>query len=339
MRNYIIRRLLFFPPTLIGVTLIAFFITRIVPGGPVERALAESQMIDMAGGSSKRAGDNVALSEEQIEQLKKLYGFDKPWPLAYLSWIGSICAGNFGNSFRYHEPVLKLIFERMPISIFFGFMTAMISFLVTIPLGIVKALRHKTWFDNLSSTLVFGGYAIPGYALGALLVVYACMRWGWFPKEGWPTSDFADLNFFQKVFDLFHHTALPLLCYVLGLFAFKTMLVKNHLMDNLAADYIRTAVAKGVPFRTAVVKHALRNSLIPIATTIGQLVTIFVGGSFLIEFIFDIDGIGLLGYTSILDRDYPVVLGILLLTSFLVLFGNLLSDICVAAVDPRVRFK
>lgn len=339
MRSYIIRRLLLMPPTLFGVTLIAFFITRIVPGGPIERAMAESAMVDMAGGSSTRAGDNVALSEDQLEQLKELYGFDKPWPVAYVQWMGRVLIGDLGKSFRYQEPVLNLILERMPISIFFGFMTTLISFAVTIPLGIFKALRHNTWFDNLSSAIVFAAYAVPGYALGALLVVFVCMRAGWFPKEGWPTDDFEDMNFFQQIFDLFHHTFVPLICYVIGLFAFKTMLVKNHLMDNLAADYVRTAVAKGVPFRSAVVKHALRNSLIPIATTFGQLVTIFVAGSFLIEFIFDIDGIGLLGFTSITDRDYPVVLGILLLTSFLVLLGNLISDLCVAFVDPRVRFK
>ncbi|MEO0414007.1 MAG: ABC transporter permease subunit [Verrucomicrobiota bacterium] len=339
MRNYIIRRLLLFPPTLIGVTLIAFFITRIVPGGPIERALAQSQMVDMAGGNSRTAGDNAALSEEQLEQLKKLYGFDKPWPVAYVNWLGKVVTGDLGKSFRYHEPVTDLILERVPVALYFGLMMALVSYLVTIPLGIIKALRHRTWFDNISSAVVFGGYAVPGYALGALLVVYLCMRNDFFPKEGWPTDDFEDLGFFAQVWDLLYHSFLPLLCYVLGMFAFKTMLVKNQLMDNLAADYVRTAVAKGLPFRKAVVGHALRNSLIPIVTTLGQLVTVFVAGSFLIEVVFDIDGIGLLGYTSLMDRDYPVVMGILLISSGLMLLGNLLSDICVAIADPRVRFQ
>ena len=339
MRDYFIRRLLLIPPTLIGITLIAFFITRMVPGGPVERALAESQMINMQGGSSKGAGDNVALSEEQVEQLKKLYGLDKPWYIAYPRWLGDLVTGNLGTSFRYQEPVLDLILQRMPISIYFGIVSAIISYLVCIPLGIFKALRHRSLADNVTSAAVFAGYAVPGYALGALLVVYFCMRWEWFPKEGWPTDDWVDLGFFAKVGDLVHHTFLPLVCYMLGSFAFMTMLMKNQLMDNLAADYVRTAVAKGVSFRGAVIGHALRNSLIPIATTLGHLVSIFFAGSFLIENIFDIDGIGLLGYTSILDRDYPVFLGILVLSAFLMLLGNILSDVCVAMVDPRVKFK
>jgi len=339
MRAYFIRRFLLIPPTLIGITLIAFFITRIVPGGPVERALAESHMINMQGGNSGAGGSNQALSEDQIEQLKKLYGLDKPWYVAYPLWVGDLLQGNLGTSFRYQEPVLDLILERMPISIFFGLVSSIIVYLVCIPLGIFKALRHRSHADNATSVAVFVGYAVPGYALGALLVVYLCMRLEWFPKEGWPTDDWEYMDFFERVGDLFHHTFLPLVCYLLGSFAFMTMLMKNQLMDNLAADYVRTAVAKGVSFRRAVIRHAMRNSLIPIATTLGHLVSIFFAGSFLIEYIFDIDGIGLLGYTSILDRDYPVFLGILVLSSFLMLLGNLLSDVCVALVDPRVKFR
>jgi len=339
MRAYFIRRLLLIPPTLIGITLIAFFITRMVPGGPVERALAESQMINMQGGNSGSGGNNQALSQDQIDQLKKLYGLDKPWYAAYPLWVGDLLQGNLGTSFRYQEPVINLIFERMPISIYFGLVSSVIVYLVCIPLGIIKALRHRSHMDNATSVAVFAGYAVPGYALGALLVVYFCMRWEWFPKEGWPTGDWEYMGFFERVGDLFHHTFLPLVCYLLGSFAFMTMLMKNQLMDNLAADYVRTAVAKGVGFRRAVVRHAMRNSLIPIATTLGHLVIIFFAGSFLIEYIFAIDGIGLLGYTSILDRDYPVFLGILVLSSFLMLLGNLLSDVCVALVDPRVKFR
>lgn len=338
MRGYIIRRLLLIPPTLIGVTLIAFFITRMVPGGPVERLMAESQMLDMAGGNSARSGDNVALSEDQLMELKKLYGLDKPWYKAYWPWLGRVFVGDLGTSFRYQEPVLDLILARVPIAVYFGLLTALITYLICIPLGIFKALRHKSFIDNFSSAIVFTGYAVPGYALGALMVVFFCLRKDWFPKEGWPTDDFEYLPFFEQIVDLAHHTFLPMICYVLGSFAFMTLLVKNHLMDNLAADYVRTAVAKGVPFRRAVVKHALRNSLIPIATTIGHLVGVIVAGSFLIEVIFDIDGIGLLAFTSILDRDYPVVLGVLVVSAFTMLLGNILSDICVALVDPRVRF-
>lgn len=339
MRDYFIRRFLLIPPTLLGITVIVFFITRIVPGGPIERLMAESGMVDMAGGGSATAGENTALSEEQLDQLREFYGLDKPWYAAYWIWLGKVVQGNLGTSYRYQEPVMSLIWERMHISTYFGLVSMVVVYLVSLPLGILKAIKHRTMTDNVTSILVFTGYAVPGYALGALMVVYLCMRGEWFPKEGWPVEDFAGLSFFAKIVDLAHHTFLPLVCYILGSFALVTLLMKNHLMDNLAADYVRTAVAKGVSFKDSVVRHALRNSLIPLATTFGQNITLFVMGSFLIENIFDIDGIGLLGYISLLDRDYPVVLGILLLSAFLILLGNIISDALVAMVDPRVRFK
>jgi microcin C transport system permease protein len=186
--------------------------------------------------------------------------------------------------------------------------------------------------------LIFIGYAIPGYALGSLLLLYFSVRLDWFPMGGFVSFSFAEKDFLGKTLDLLQHSVLPLICYMVGAFALVTMLLKNHLMDNLAADYIRTAVAKGVSFRRAVTGHALRNSLIPIATTFGQNITLLVSGSFLIETIFDIDGFGLLGLTAILDRDYPVVMGVVLLSSLLLLIGNILSDFLVALVDPRIRF-
>jgi len=340
MRDYFLRRLLLIPITLFGITLIAFFITRLVPGGPIERALAESQMLDLQGSSSSTGGgQSAALSQEQIEQLEKFYGFDKPWYVAYFHWLGHLFTGSLGDSFRYQEPVWNIISERFPISIYYGLTTLIITYSTCIPLGILKAIRHRTFIDNFSSILIFAGYAVPGYALGALLVVFFAARLEWFPMGGFTSDDFADLSLPGKVWDLVHHSFLPLICYLVSSFALLTLLMKNHLMDNLAADFIRTAIAKGVDFKTAVVKHALRNSMIPIATNLGQVVGIFMTGSFLIETIFDIDGIGLLGYTSIVDRDYPVVMGVLLLSALLLLIGNILSDICVAMVDPRVRFK
>jgi microcin C transport system permease protein len=204
---------------------------------------------------------------------------------------------------------------------------------------VLKAIKHRTAIDNLTSALVFTGYAIPGYALGALFVVYLAARLAGFR---WAASSAAISRisaFFGQVRDFAHHAVLPLLCYTVGSFALVTLLMKNHLMDNLAADFIRTAVAKGVSFRAAVIKHALRNSLIPIATHFGQHFTLLVTGSFLIEFIFDINGMGLLGYTSVVDRDYPTVMGVLLISSVLILIGNILSDVLVALIDPRVRFK
>lgn len=341
MRSYFLRRLLLIPPTLFGITIIVFLITRVVPGGPIERAIMEMQSVNVSAGvtGGSLGNQSQALSEEQLQQLKEYYGFDKPAIISYFHWVGNVLRGDLGNSYRYNEPVWNIIRERFPISIFFGVWTLIITYTICIPLGIVKAIKHRTFVDNASSILIFTGYAIPGYVLGALLVVFFAARLEWFPMGGFTSIYFDDLGFWGKVKDIAWHAVLPLCSYLIGSFALVTLLMKNHLMDNLAADYIRTAVAKGVPFGKAVTGHALRNSLIPIATTFGQNIILLVGGSFLIETIFDINGFGLLGFTAILDRDYPIVMGVLLLSSILLLLGNIISDFLVAMIDPRVRFN
>lgn len=338
MRGYFLRRLLLIPPTLIGITLIVFFITRLVPGGPLEQAIMRAQMVSESGRAGSAPGQGTALSADQLEQLKHYYGFDKPWYEAYALWLGKVCTGNLGTSYRYNEPVWDLMKDRFPISVYYGVITLVLTYLVCIPLGVLKAIRHNSWVDTSSSVLIFVGYAVPGYVLGALLLVFFAARLRWFPMGGFVGDDFADLSHWGQTVDLLRHSILPLACYLVGSFAFVTLLMKNHLMDNLAADYMRTAVAKGVSYRRAVLTHALRNSLIPIATNFGQNISLFVFGSFLIETIFDINGFGLLGYTSILDRDYPVVMGVLLISSVLLLVGNILSDVLVALVDPRIKF-
>jgi microcin C transport system permease protein len=342
MRSYFLRRLFLIPPTIFGITIIVFLITRVVPGGPIERAIMEMQSVNMsAGAMGGGAADSQqqALSEEQLQQLKEYYGFDKPPIISYFHWLGNVLRGDLGASYRYNEPVWEIIRSRFPISIFYGVLTLIITYSICIPLGIIKAIKHRTFIDNTSSILIFTGYAIPGYVLGALLVVFFAARLEWFPMGGFTSIYFDDLPFWGKVKDLAWHAVLPLCSYLIGSFALVTLLMKNHLMDNLAADYIRTAVAKGVAFKQAVIGHALRNSLIPIATTFGQNIILLVGGSFLIETIFDINGFGLLGFTAILDRDYPIVMGVLLLSSFLLLLGNIISDFLVAMIDPRVRFS
>lgn len=339
MRDYFLRRLLLVPPTLIGVTIIVFAITRLVPGGPLERAIMETQQMSMAGGASQMAGQGMAISEAQLDRLREYYGFDKPVLQSYVHWLGKVVQGDLGASYRYNEPVSDVIRERFPVSLYYGLVTLVITYAVCIPLGILKAIRHRTVVDNVSSIFIFIGYAIPGYALGSLLILFFSVRLEWFPMGGFVSYDFRDLGPGQQALDLLRHSVLPLICYLVGSFALVTLLLKNHLMDNLAADYIRTAIAKGVSFRRSVTRHAVRNSLIPIATTFGQNITLLVSGSFLIETIFDIDGFGLLGLTAILDRDYPVVMGVVLLASLLLLIGNILSDILVALVDPRIRFQ
>ncbi len=338
MRDYFIRRALLIIPTLIGITMLVFMVTRFVPGGPLERAIMEAQQATLSSQTTRSAGQGMALSEEQLQQLKEYYGFDKPWYESYVLWLGKVVQGDLGTSYRYNEPVWDVISQRFPISLFYGLVSLVITYLVCIPLGVVKAIGHRSTMDNVTSVLVFAGYAVPGYVLGALLLLFFAVEVDWFPMGGFTSFNFDELTPMGKVLDVLHHATLPLICYLVGSFAVTTMLMKNNLMDNLAADYVRTAVAKGVPFNKAVSSHALRNSLIPIATTFGQNITLLVGGSFLIETIFDIDGFGLLGLTSIFDRDYPVVMGIVFLASLLLLIGNILSDMLVAMVDPRVRF-
>ena len=343
MTAYFIRRLLLIIPTFIGITIMVFAITRFVPGGPIERIIAQARQmgtLEGTGTTGSSAGmQTQPLSEEQIEALKKYYGFDKPILVSYFAWLGKVLRGDLGVSTRYYDPVWEMIRERIPISLYFGGISLVLVYGICIPLGIVKAIRHKRPFDNISSVVVFIGYAIPGWVIGVLMLVLFASHWEIFPLGGLVSDDFEDFTVIGKFLDIIWHTVLPLIAYMLGSFTVLTFLMKNTLMDNLAADYVRTAIAKGLSFKKAVFGHALRNSMIPIATSFGNNISIVLSGSFLIEKVFNINGMGLLGYESVVERDYPVVLGILVISSLLFMIGNILSDICVALVDPRVKFE
>lgn len=341
MTAYFIRRFLLIIPTFIGITVLVFVVTRFVPGGPIERIIAQAQQQALEGGRTvtSEAVQRQPLSDDQIKLLEKYYGFDKPVLTSYLLWMGKVLRGDLGVSTRYYDPVWQMIKDRIPISLYFGFLTLIATYGVCIPLGMIKAIRHKSGFDNVTSIVVFIGYAIPGWVAGILAIILFASYWEIFPLGELVGDNFDELPLFQKVADLAWHTVLPLFAYLIGAFTFMTFLMKNTLMDNLAADYVRTAMAKGLTFKRAVFGHALRNSLIPIATSFGNNITIILSGSFLVEKVFNIDGIGLLGYESVVERDYPVVLGILVISSLLFMIGNILSDMCVAAVDPRVKFE
>ena len=248
-----------------------------------------------------------------------------------------IFSGYLGYSEKRGKNVSKLIYERLHISIIFGLSGFILSYLVCIPLGIIKALKHGSKFDILSSTIVFIGYSIPGYALGILLLSY----WGgeYFPIHGWRSNNWAELGFMERIIDQAHHAFLPVLCYMVGSFATLTVLMKNSLLENLSQDYIRTAFAKGLSEKRVIIFHAVRNSLIPLATNIGQLIGLFLAGSYLIESVFGIDGIGMLGLKALFDRDYNIIMGTLVLYTTIRLFGNLISDLTYALIDPRIRFK
>ncbi|MEJ2109682.1 MAG: ABC transporter permease subunit [Acidobacteriota bacterium] len=341
MTAYFIRRFLLIIPTFIGITVLVFVVTRFVPGGPIERIIAQAQQQAMEGGRSlsSEAVQRQPLSDDQIKMLEKYYGFDKPVLTSYVLWMGKVLQGDLGVSTRYYDSVWEMIRGRIPISLYFGILTLIATYGVCIPLGIAKAIRHKSGFDNVSSIVVFVGYAIPGWVAGILAIILFASHWEIFPLGELTSDNFEELSILSKMGDLAWHTILPLFAYLLSAFTFMTFLMKNTLMDNLAADYVRTAMAKGLTFKKAVFGHALRNSLIPIATSFGNNITIILSGSFLVEKVFNIDGIGLLGYESVVERDYPVVLGILVISSLLFLIGNILSDMCVAFVDPRVKFE
>ncbi|WP_428102570.1 ABC transporter permease subunit [Candidatus Rariloculus sp.] len=339
--SYFIRRFLLIVPTFLGITLLVFAVTRVVPGGPIERMLNEALLAGGDRGASISSPQRVGgsgLSEDQLDQLRAYYGFDKPILVSYVDWLGKVLVLDLGRSTRYNEPVWETIRGRFPISIFYGLTTLFLTYAVCIPLGIAKAIRHHSHFDNVSSGFVFFGYAIPSYVVGIALLTFLGSQLEWFPLGGFVSDNFDGMTPWQKIVDVAHHAVLPLMSYMAGSFAVTTFMMKNSLMDNLSADYVRTAIAKGLSFKQAVYRHALRNSLIPIATSFGNNISLILTGSFLIERIFNIDGFGLLGFESLVERDYPVVMGILVISSLLFLVGNILSDICVAFIDPRVKF-
>ena len=336
--SYFIRRLFLIVPTFIGVTLLVFAVTRVVPGGPIERMMTEAMLSGGDGGGVGRGVGGSVLSEAQLDQLRAYYGFDKPVLVSYVEWLGKVFQLDLGRSTRYNEPVWDTIKSRFPISIFYGIATLILTYAVCVPLGIAKAIRHNTHFDNATSGAVFFGYAVPGYVVGIALLTIFASQLEWFPLGGFVSEDYARLSVWGKIKDVVYHAVLPLMSYMAGSFAVTTFMMKNSLMDNLSAEYVRTAIAKGLTFKQAVYRHAMRNSLIPIATSFGNNISVILTGSFLIERIYNIDGFGLLGFESLVERDYPVVMGILVISSLLFLIGNILSDVCVALVDPRVKF-
>ncbi len=370
MTAYFIRRLLLMIPTFIGVTVIAFTITRFVPGGPLERELMLLRQAtgagEAAGGSGGTNGSNVELTDDQLEQLKAQYHLDKPGYVAYFLWLKDVCMLNLGESNKTKEPVLEKIARRIPISLTFGLTGFLLAYLISVPLGILKALKHGTAFDFTTSAIVFVGYSIPGWALGALLLVALASGRvvDWMPLGDIKTSSYDDLpsvvrwlededeveddfgllewdrmSWTSRSIDRAYHMLLPVICYMMGSFASLTILTKNSLMENLGQDYVRTAFAKGISPARVILLHTLRNSLIPLATGLGHALSVLMAGSYLIEVVFNIDGIGYLGFTAIIETDYPVVMGVLCINTFLILIGNIISDFLYALIDPRIRFE
>lgn len=344
MLNYFIRRFLLIIPTFIGCTMLVFTIMHETPGGPVEQIIMRMKQAALAGeggggGGGGGARPDMDIPEAALDALKEYFDLDKPLIIRYFYWLGKVAQGNLGDSYVYGEPVADVIVSRFPVSIYFGLIGFVLSYLVCIPLGIYKAIRHGSSFDIISSSIVFVGYSIPGWALGGVLLVVVGGQLDLVPLGEFRSPDFDSMTFFEQVLDQAHHTILPVIAYMVGAFASLTILMKNSLMENLGQDYVRTAFAKGLPERRVIFLHALRNSMIPIATGLGHAISLVLAGQFLIERTFNIDGMGLLGFTSIVQRDYTVAMGILTISVILQMVGNILSDFLYAVFDPRIRFS
>lgn len=336
MLKYLLRRLILIIPTLFGITVVVFVIINLAPGGPIEQKI---QQIQFAGGMS--TSSRIAVSQEVIEALKKQYGFDKPMHVRYFIWLKNLATLDFGDSFSYEEPVIDVISSKFPVSIQFGVLSFILAYLISIPLGVIKAVKNGSEFDWFSSFILLIFYSIPPFMLAILMIVYLAggSFLDIFPIGGLFSDNYADLTVWGKILDRTHHFILPLTCYVIGSFTTLTLLMKNSLLEEISKDYVRTARSKGLDEKAVVMKHALRNAMIPIATGFGSFIGVFFAGSLLIEKVFQLDGIGLLSFKSTMDRDYNVIMGLIFIQSVLFLVGNIISDIMYVLIDPRIDFN
>ncbi len=335
---YFIRRLLLMIPTFLGITLITFVVLNATPGGPVEQKLQELRFGSQTGAGGSEA---VMVSSKLMDEIKKHYGFDKPVLERYWIWLKNLACLDFGESFVYEEPALNVILSKFPVSIQFGLISLLLTYLVCIPLGVFKALKPGSWFDQITGYFLYVSYSIPPLVFGIFLIVFfaGSSYLNWFPIGGLQSERFAELTVAGKFFDRIHHFILPLLCYVLGSFTEITILMRNSMLDVINSDYVRTARAKGLSENRVIFVHALRNALIPIVTGLSGFLGFFLAGSLIIETLFSLDGVGLLSYKSLQSRDYNVIMGLVFLSSLVLLLGRFLSDLVYTWVNPRIDFK
>jgi len=362
MAAYILRRLLLIIPTLLGILTINFIIVQAAPGGPVEQTIAQLQGLDVGAtarfsdtssgdvvgdGGQAATGDNQSrgargLDPELVRQIEELYGFDKPAHERFVEMLGSYLVFDFGKSLYSDKEVIDLIIEKLPVSISLGLWTTLLTYMISIPLGIRKAVRDGSSFDVWTSTAVIIGYAIPNFLFAILLIVLFAggTYWDWFPLRGLTSPGFDEMTLWEQVKDYFWHISLPVLASVIGSFATLTMLTKNSFLDEINKQYVLTARSKGLTENRVLYGHVFRNAmLLIIAGMPAALIGIFFTGSMLIEVIFSLDGLGLLGYESVINRDYPVIFGTLYIFTLLGLILKLISDITYVAVDPRIDFE
>ncbi|WP_435640045.1 microcin C ABC transporter permease YejB [Micavibrio aeruginosavorus] len=362
MLSYILRRLLLMIPTLFGILLISFIVIQFVPGGPVERMIAVMQGhgggatdrftgaggADMAMNAMQNVGEgskyrgSQGLDPEFVAELEKLYGFDKPAPERFWIMLKNYLRFDLGESYYRNISVIDLVLEKMPVSISLGIWSTLLIYLISIPLGIRKAVTDGSKFDVWTSAAVFIGYAIPSFMFAILLIiVFAGGRYfDIFPLRGLVSEGWATMPLWKQILDYFWHMALPVTALVIGGFAGLTMLTKNSFLDEINKQYVLTARAKGLTEHRVLYGHVFRNAmLIVIAGFPAAFLGLFFTGALLIEVIFSLDGLGLLGYESIINRDYPVVLGTLYVFSLIGLLVGLIRDIIYVKIDPRIDFS
>ena len=354
MQNYVIKRLLLIPITLLGILLLNFIIIQFAPGGPVEHVLAQYQGLNTDSTSSLSGKGSAQLEtssnkyqgasgvpEDLIKELEKQFGFDKPAYYRFFKMVKDYALFDFGKSFYQDKTVWQLILERMPVSISLGLWSTLIIYFIAIPLGIKKAIYDGTRFDFVTSFLVVLGSAIPVFLFAVFLIVFFAggTYFSWFPLHGLTSDNWSELSIIGKIKDYFWHIALPVTAMVIGGFASLTMLTKNSFLDEINKQYVLTAKAKGLSQNQILYKHIFRNAmLIVIAGFPSLLIKMLFTGSLLIEVIFSLNGIGLLGYQAVMTRDYPVIFGTMYIFALLGLVLKLISDITYCLIDPRINF-
>lgn len=344
MRNYFIRRFIAIIPMFFLMTAAYFCIQNYLPGGPVQETLARIRGMGGEGGSAKSTSMGAEDIKKLTHELEVQYGLDKPALTRYFIWLKNILMLNFGDSITTRTPAIDQIIERLPISLSFGIPGFFLSYLVSIPLGVMMALKDGTKFDSISSFILFLTYSIPVLVFSVIFLLIFCtdrfLPFGAiFPLGGWRADNYEELSFLGKSFDLFKHMFLPVLASVIGNFTIFAMLQKNSMLEVIRSDYIRTARAKGLSETLVVFKHGLRNALLPLMVGFGAVLGTFLGGSIIIEPIFGLPGIGVLSLQSLSSRDFNVVMAIVVLQSLAILLGQILSDITYVLVDPRIEYK
>lgn len=345
---YIAKRVLLMVPTLLGVVAITFAVIQFVPGGPVEQALMELRKGQATGGGEASGGGasqyrgRQGVDAERVKEIQALYGFDKPPLERFWRMLKGFARFDLGQSFYHHKDVWDLVKSKLPVSISIGLWTFFLTYFISVPLGVAKAIREGSRFDMVTSMLVLIGYSIPGFVLGVLLLVLfgGGSFVQWFPLRGLTSDNWETLSWGGKVLDYLWHITLPVTASVAGAFAVMTMLTKNTFLEEIRKQYVLTARAKGLSERTVLYKHVFRNALIPLVTGFpAAFIGAFFAGSLLIETLFSLDGLGLLSYESVVRRDYPVVMGTLYLFTLIGLVVKLLGDLCYVWADPRVQFE